>query len=101
MGAKGPDELIPGNWRRNIPPIIFEVVNKMITEKWDGKKAVLLQPDIVDMAIYWGINITANDLFENHSLDFEDHYRDEGWNVTYYKPHYSDDDTPTFTFTKP
>ena len=84
-----------------IPDFIFEAVNQLIKEKWNGKSATIKQDEIMDI-------VSSNDnddprpshqtVFDNHWLDIEDHYRKAGWKVTYDKPAYYEDYDAFFKF---
>ena len=87
-----------------IPDFIFKAVNALIKKHWDGKCARVTQDEIMDI-------VSSDDdaderpsrhtVFSNHWLDFEDHYRNAGWHVTYDKPLYFEDYDPYFLFEVP
>lgn len=75
------------------------VVDSLIRQRWNGRKAVIMQSEIVDKLM----RTTCYDrefIFKNKLLDFEQAYRDNGWFVVYDKPAYNENYEPTFTFTK-
>ena len=94
----------PNEVKHVIPDLIIEAVNKLIQEKWDGKRAVIKQCEILDRIVNTNQDspnyLTRGEIFEKHFLDFENLYRAEGWNVDYDKPAYCETYEPYFTFTK-
>ena len=87
-----------------IPDFIFEAVNKLINEKWNGESATILQDEIMEI-------VSSDDednekpsrqtVFNNHWLDIEEHYRNVGWKVTYDKPAYCENYKAFFRFELP
>lgn len=93
--------ITPKEVTHTIPDFIFEAVNQLIEEKWDGKSATIKQNEIMDIVS----SDNADDprparqvIFNNHWLDIEDHYRRVGWKVTYDKPAYYEDYDAFFKF---
>ena len=99
-----PDE-VEKERRNNIPDFVIEAVNKLLKKKWDGKEAIIKQDEIIaEMKPCWtsmenGVRFRPK-VFSNHWLDFEDIYRDNGWNVEYDKPAYCESYDAYFKFTK-
>lgn len=85
-----PDEVV-----HEIPDVIISVVNKLISEKWDGYKAHILQEEILER-----LEIPRDKVFEKHWLDFESIYRDAGWSVIYDKPGWDENYKAFFEFKK-
>ena len=87
------EPISPNDVKKVIPDFVIEAVNQLIKEKWDGKKAIILQDDIMNI-------ISSNDpdddkpsrneIFNKGWLDFEDLYREKGWYVMYDKPAYNE-----------
>jgi hypothetical protein len=75
-------------------------VNELIAAKWDGKRAVLTQREVVIAVLVKLPGVTREEIFDLRYLDFEDVYREAGWTVSYDKPDYTDVSEPTFTFTR-
>ena len=98
-----PEEVI-GAKQKFIPDKMFESVNEMIVRTWNGSKATFRQDDLIIKyldKIGEPNNFTnRNKIFDNHLLDFEDIYREQGWYVEYDKPGYDEDYPATFTFRK-
>lgn len=95
--------ITPDEIKHEIPDFIIEAVNTLLKKKWDGKKAIIEQNDILAI-------VSNNDedsdkpsrqtIFENNWLDFEDLYRKVGWKVEYDKPAYNESYDAYFKFTK-
>lgn len=81
-----------------IPDIIFEKVNELITERFDGKSATIKQDDILNAVCNADPCLTRGKIFKNHWLDIEPFYREQGWDVEYDKPAYCEDYPATFKF---
>lgn len=91
----------PKDVKREIPDFIFEAVNQLIQQKWDGEKANVLQDEILDL-------VSSDDdddsrprrsvIFDNHWLDIEDDYRKAGWHVEYDQPAHCENYDAFFTF---
>ena len=82
----------------SIPSIIFETINAMICEKFDGKSATLKQEDIQNRVCNEDSGLTRREIFDKHYLDIEPFYQEQGWKVEYDKPGYNESTTATFTF---
>ena len=87
-----------------IPIVVFDAVNYLLAEKFNGTSAVLKQCDIIDKIIEY-LNIPEvqktpkkQEIFDKHWLDFEELYREQGWHVYYGKPAYNETYEATFTF---
>lgn len=81
-----------------IPSIIFETINELITNNFDGKRSVVKQDDILNRVCTEGSGLSREKVFEHHYLDIEDFYRQKGWKVEYDKPAYCESYPATFTF---
>ena len=81
-----------------IPSVIFETINTMICEKFDGKSATLKQEDILLRVCNESSGLTRQEIFNKHYLDIESFYREQGWKVEYDKPGYNETYPATFTF---
>lgn len=97
------EPISPNDIKKFIPDFIIETVNKLIIEKWDGDKAIILQDDIMNI-------VSSNDaddgkpsrreIFDKGWLDFEPLYREKGWDVEYDKPAYNEFYKARFIFKK-
>lgn len=93
-----PDELIKRK-KEEFPSVIIEVVNELIAKKWDGHEAKIYQSTIVN-GIIARTSYSKDEIYKNHLLDFEDLYREEGWDVVYDSPAYCESYEPYFVFKK-
>jgi hypothetical protein len=87
-----------------IPDNVIEVFNELIQENMRGKRAVILQEEVIKRILsryYEEPRITRETIYANDWLDVEDLYRDAGWQVVYDKPSIGDSYPATFTFIKP
>ena len=83
-----------------IPDVVFDVVNHLLRQKksTNGRyiSIVINQEEVVDLLVARGVNRDL--IFEQSMLDFEDHYRKEGWKVVYDKPAYYENYSANWTF---
>lgn len=80
------EPISPSDVKKFIPDFIIETVNKLIVEKWDGDKAIILQDDIMDIVSSNDPDInkpSRREVFDKGWLDFESLYREKGWDVEY------------------
>jgi hypothetical protein len=87
------EPISPSDVKKIIPDFVIEAVNQLINEKWDGDEAIILQDDIMDMVSSDDPDIdkpSRGEVFDRHWLDFEDLYREKGWDVEYDKPAYNE-----------
>lgn len=94
--------------RKNaIPSFVIETVNKLLKKKWDGKKAIITQDEIISnvldlenvLGLENGVRLRAK-VFSNHWLDFEETYEESGWKVEYNKSACGGSYNAYFKFTK-
>jgi hypothetical protein len=90
----------------DIPSFVIEAVNKLLKKKWDGKKAIITQDEIISemkssnvLGLENGARFRAA-VFSNHWLDFEKIYEESGWKVEYDKPSYYESYKAYFKFIK-
>lgn len=82
------------------PDQVFEIFNELITKKWDGVQAKITAHEAAE-AIAERMDITKSDTFTKKYLDIEESYKQQGWNVIYYKPGYNENPyDPFFIFSK-
>ena len=87
--------------QHSIPDFIIEAVNKLIQQNWDGEKAVIEQKEIFKLVANKQTHYTKKQICDKQWLDFEDIYRQAGWNVMYDQPAYCEEYfEPYFKFTK-
>ena len=82
-----------------IPDEVTAVVNRMLAEKWNGKKAVLKQKEVASR-IAELMGVKTDYLYKKNLLDIEEVYRQAGWKVKYDKPGYDESYDAFFVFTK-
>lgn len=87
---------------RVLPDFVIKAFNDLIAEQGhcvtihiSQDKAVL---KVLEIAEQMGYHYSRHDVFENKWMDVEDHYRNAGWIVTYYKPPYYDTSGAEFIF---
>lgn len=94
-----PDQ-VGATQRAVFPAAVFEAVNELIAENWNGSSATIRQDSIVARIIAKDGSIERHMVFDRGLLNFEDAYRDEGWRVEYDRPGYNETYQPTFKFTR-
>ena len=84
----------------SIPNEVFQIIDDLITINSSASRseAIVSQTDIVDRLLRKGFS--KGDIYDNGWLDIEDHYNNEGWNVTYNKSINRDNGRSYFMFTK-
>lgn len=94
-----PGEL-PAHQLKQLPESVIQCWNDIIAEKWDpsSKRSYVRQDDAVKYILNKHPDVTRAQVFDNHWLDIEDIYREQGWKVVYDKPHYSENYEANFTF---
>lgn len=86
------EPISPSDVKKFIPDFIIETVNKLIVEKWDGDKAIILQDHIMDIVSSNDTDIDKplrREVFDKGWLDFEPLYREKGWDVEYEEHRYN------------
>jgi len=73
-----------------IPKYVTDAVNKLIRKNYRGNGSFTIKQKDIISEIKKTNNISSQHLFDNHYLDFEDVYREQGWSVSYDKPSYGD-----------
>lgn len=88
------------NWySRPIPDEVYQAVNELIEEKWQGNGYVKIDQDEIIARILQKLPSTLrSEVFEKHWLDFERVYEEAGWNVEYDKPAYYESYNAFFKF---
>lgn len=83
-----------------IPDFVIEIVNGLIVQNYQdrGKRSVIKQSELIKII---NAHIEDKDMcFDIKWLDFEELYRNVGWNVKYDAPGYNESYEATFKFTK-
>lgn len=96
MKPISPDDVVASE----IPDFVIDIVNRLIRQNYQSRRkcSVIEQREIVK-EIKALINIYGLE-FDIKWLDFEEMYRNAGWNVEYDKPGYNESYEATFKFTK-
>lgn len=86
----------------SIPGYVFQIVNDLLVANLRGGIATITQREIA-AAIhshpeYISLGIPHPNIFQRGWMDFEDHYREHGWEVTYNRPVLGDMSPPSYTF---
>ena len=89
-----PDDVV-----KVVPEEVIQVFNELISEAWDGHRAVIKQEDAL-ARIVGRLDVSRAHVFEKRWLDVESLFRTEGWKVTYDKPAYCENYPATFEFRK-
>ncbi len=82
---------------RVFPDFVIQAFNECISESQIKRTKVVTQENVIDRIIKLG-NVTKKDVFENHWLDVEEHYRKAGWKVRYDRPGFNEDYKAYFEF---
>lgn len=83
-----------------IPDKVIEVWNALIVKNHSRTRngySTILQKE-ASKAISEAMNVSLDEVFENHWLDIEEVYRDAGWAVTYDRPGYNETYEAKFEF---
>ena len=83
-----------------IPDVVFDVVNALITQEWNGRSACIKQKDIIEK-IGQISDLTKDIIYKKNYLDIENVYRKNGWEVEYESPAWGESFDAYFEFTKP
>lgn len=83
-----------------IPYQIIDAVNRLLEKYYVNRtgKATVPVEEIVALANQFGL--TTGDIYANHWLDFENIYRNAGYEVIYDHPGYNETYKPVFHFKK-
>lgn len=95
-GPITPDDARSGK-ASSIPDAVFDVVNELLSERFNESSIRIDQADIVKR-ICERMKLTSQQVFDNGWLDFESAYRGAGWSVEYDKPGFNETYEPTFIF---
>lgn len=90
MGPWSPDQCL-ANKVNVIPPEVFQIVNMLLAERYDGMSVTLLQREVAKR-----VQEACKDLLNPYWLRFEIAYRDRGWDVVYCPPSDGHDGSWTF-----
>lgn len=84
-----------------IPDWVIEAVNETLAAKWNGREARFTLKEVMALAMTKAPpNLTRAQIYDNHWMDFENIYRDEGWRVLFDKAGYNESYDDYWVFTK-
>jgi len=86
-----------------LPDFVIESVNEcLMRAAGSGKRSItVMQDDIIDELLKRGpAKLTRTEIFERKLLDFEQAFRNVGWEVTYDKPGYNETGRAFFVFSR-
>lgn len=81
----------------SLPDFVYNIVNTLLEEKFDGEAARIVQDEIV-ARICASQGCKRQDVCDNGWLNFETAYRNAGWSVTYDSPGYNESYPAFFYF---
>lgn len=84
----GPYEVV-GIKQQVIPDNVIDIFNRAIAKNFSGGISIVIQNSIVSQ-IANVMDVDRSVVFQEHWLDIEELYREQGWKVTYYKPAYNE-----------
>src|SRR5438045_2929791 len=96
-GPIRPDE-VQARKTTSIPSQVFEIFNDLIARAWNGRTATVKQEEVVERLLQID-GMTRERIFDDHLLDVEGSYREQGWTVVYDNPSYGEAYPATFKFT--
>jgi hypothetical protein len=85
-----------GKLNKSIPDEVIEAFNELIIKNLSGGSATVHQDEVVRLIVKKGIK--RADIFENHWLDVENLFQENGWEVDYDKPGYNESYEAYFVF---
>ncbi len=88
------------NQKAGIPDFVIAAFNEMISNKIGNNKSVRIkQDDVANLALKNAPEgTTYQTLIDNHWLDVEPLFTEQGWKVEYDKPGFNETYAATFTF---
>lgn len=101
-----PDEVVAAK-PNVIPDGVFMAFNELITEKFNGRVAIIRQDEVIERILAeskpMGMDVSEarRAIFKRGWLNVEEVYREAGWRVTYDKPDYNETYEATYEFRKP
>lgn len=73
-----------------LPAFVITIFNGLIAKNYCSGVARVTQEEVVALLIQSGHAQSSQQVIDNHWLDVEDVYREEGWSVEYDKPGYNE-----------
>ena len=102
-----PNDFKKAKAEREFPPYVFAAFNNVITRNItdSGFARVTQEEALVEVQTCafhkHGVELTRNQIYDQHLLDVEEAYRAQGWKVEYDKPAYCESYSAFFTFRAP
>ena len=81
----------------SLPDFIYNIVNTLLEEKFDGEAARITQDEII-ARICTSQGCKRHEVLDNGWLNFETAYRNAGWSVNYDSPGYNESYDAYFYF---
>lgn len=91
-----PEDARKANAER-IPDRVVQAVNDLLAKQGGKNNITIYQEDVVNYLLGF---YKREEIFEQNLLDFEDVYREQGWNVEYVKPAYFENFKAYWRFTE-
>lgn len=82
------------------PPVVLDTVNRLLAENINQSGYATIKQDIILKALE-ATGLNRREIFDKHWLDFENQYREAGWEVTYNSPSYDESFDAYFNFSLP
>lgn len=86
--------------KKQMPEGVIDAFNELIAKRWNGSTSKVMQNEVIDLIIEKVPKATRRKIFDNHWLDVEDIFRQEGWKVSYDKPGYCETYEASYEFSK-
>lgn len=74
----------------HVPEQVIAAVNALIAKNLDGGRSFSIKVDDVIKEASKTMDAKRSEFFENKWLNFEQLYRDHGWDVTFHSPDYTE-----------
>lgn len=85
--------------KSNIPEFVINGINNAIKNHYRKSGFTIKEKEILaEIMKVAPENITSVDIFKNHWMDFEDLYKNFGWNISYDRPGYRESYDAIFEF---
>ncbi len=96
-----PNEVVK-NKLNSLPDEVIQSFNELIAENWNGSQSVIMKNDAVKRILgkMSSETFTKQMIYDNHYLDVEPIYQDNGWVVEYDNPGYNETYEAKYIFRK-
>ncbi len=82
------------------PDAVFLAVNALLAERYTNGRARFNQDEVIDRIIGFNDKLERSEIFARGWLNFEEVYRDAGWEIEFDKPAYFEDYTAFWIFSR-